>query len=127
MDKSTGVTQPSSKTDTCNQTRGRNKTTDSPLLAATMVSYSELELACQIAASGPFHFTFSEECSTQTTSVATIVPDSFNHSTSTNVSDDMLDIDPYTLGFQPIGKRKSLVTRTHSPIEVSHADIASNS
>jgi hypothetical protein len=91
-----------------------------------MVSYSELELACQIAASGPFHFTFSEECSTQTTSVATIVPDSFNHSTSTNVSDDMLDVDPYTLGFQSIGKRKSLVTRTHSPIETTVLSAAQN-
>jgi hypothetical protein len=102
--------------------KDRNKTTQPHLLSAAMVSYSELELACQIAANGPIPFTYPEYSTEETTSsIAKIDPDSINPSPSTDVSDDTLDIGPFTLNLPPLGKRKSLVTRTHSPIEVSHA------
>lgn len=120
MEKLTGVTQPSvSQTDTewNHQMKDRNKTTQPPLLAASMVSYSELELACQIAASGPFHFTFPEHSTGTTTTIAKIDPDSLNPSPTTDMTDNILEIDPFVLSFRSIGKRKSLVTRTHSPIE----------
>lgn len=98
--------------------KDRNKTTQPHLLSAAMVSYSELELACQIAANGPIPFTYPEYSTEETTSsIAKIDPDSINPSPSTDVSDDTLDIGPFTLNLPPLGKRKSLVTRTHSPIE----------
>lgn len=90
-----------------------------PLIPSTMISCSELELACEIAANGPFHFTFIDSTAGTKSMIAKIDSDSANPSPTTDFSYDFLDSEPITLTYKPSSSRKSLVTRTHSPKEVS--------